>query len=111
MLHIDEALSLVTGEEYGKLSATWVRANFPPRPISGSTQVRESEFDLETIKGDVRITKQVTFGPFETKHVLGLTECSTHYKRVHVVTEALEKFQHGAVKPICTYLELKPGSS
>ena len=61
MLHIDEALSLVMGQEYGKLSATWVRANFPPQLISGSTQVRESEFYLETIKGDVRITKQVMF--------------------------------------------------
>ena len=110
-LHIDEALSLVMGKEYGKLSAAWVRANFPPRPISGSTQVREFEFDLEMIKGNVRITKQVMFGPFETKHVLGLTECNTYYKWVHVVTEASEKFQHGAVKPICTYLELKPGSS
>ena len=110
-LHIDEALSLVTGKEYGKLSATWVRANFPPRPISGSTQVRESEFDLEKIKGNVKITRQVMLGPFETKHVPGLTEYSTHYKRVHVVTEASEKFQHGTVKPICTYSELKPGSS
>ena len=78
MLHIDEALSLVMGEEYGKLSATWVRANFPPRPISGSAQVRESEFDLETIKGNVRITKQVTFSPFGTKHVPGLTDCKKH---------------------------------
>ena len=73
--------------------------------------MRESEFDLETIKGNVKITKQVTLGPFETKHVPGLTECSTHYKRVHVVTEASEKLQHGTVKPICTYSELKPGSS
>ena len=71
--------------------------------------MRDSEFDLEMIKGNVRITKQVTFGPFKTKHVLGLTECNTHYKKV--VTEASEKFQHGAVKPICTYSELKPGSS
>ena len=107
ILHIDETLSLVMGEEYGKLSATWVRANFPPWPISGSTQVKESEFDLETIKGSVRITKQVTLSPFETKHVPGLTKCNTHYKRVHVVTEASEKFQHEAVEPICTHSELK----
>ena len=39
------------GEEYGKLSAMWVRANFPPQPISGSTQVRESEFDFQNNKG------------------------------------------------------------
>ena len=29
-LHIDEALALVTREEYGNLSVAWARANFPP---------------------------------------------------------------------------------
>ena len=29
-LHIDEALALVMREEYGNLSVTWARANFPP---------------------------------------------------------------------------------
>ena len=29
-LHIDEALSLVTREEYGNLSVAWARANCPP---------------------------------------------------------------------------------
>ena len=29
-LHIDEALALVTMEEYGNLSVAWARANFPP---------------------------------------------------------------------------------
>ena len=41
----------------------------------------------------------------------GLTECTTHFKRVHVITEALEKFKHQAVKPICMHSELRPGSS
>ena len=29
-LHIDEALALVTREEYGNLPVAWARANFPP---------------------------------------------------------------------------------
>ena len=41
----------------------------------------------------------------------GLTECTTHFKRAHVITEASEKFKHEAVKPICTYSKLRPGSS
>ena len=28
-----------------------------------------------------------------------------------MITEALEKFKHEAVKPICTYYKLRPGSS
>ena len=42
-LHIDEALALVTREEYGNLSVAWARANFPPRPILKSAQIKESE--------------------------------------------------------------------
>ena len=49
-LHIDEALALVKREEYGNLSVAWARANFPPLLISKSAQIKESEFDLETIK-------------------------------------------------------------
>ena len=41
----------------------------------------------------------------------GLTECATHFKGVHMITEVSEKFKHEAVKPICTYSKLRPGSS
>ena len=79
--------------------------------IKVSTDKKKSEFDLETIKGKVKLTKSVTITPFETIQVPGLTECTTHFKRVHMITEALEKFKHEAVKPICMYSELRPGSS
>ena len=110
-LHIDEALALVTRKEYRNLSVAWARANFPPQLVLKSAQIKESEFDLGTIKGKVKLTKSVTLAPFETKQVPWLTECTTHFKRVHVITEALEKFKHEAIKPICTYSELRPGSS
>ena len=63
------------------------------------------------IKGKVKLTKSVTLAPFETIQVPGLTECTTHFKRVHVIMEASEKFKHEAIKPICTYSKLRPGSS
>ena len=75
-LHINEALAVVTKEEYGNLSLAWARANFPPRPISKQTQVQEPEFDLNSIKGQVKITKAITIPPFKTIHVPGLTECN-----------------------------------
>ena len=110
-LHINKALALVTREEYGNLSVAWAGATFPPQPILKSAQIKESEFDLGTIKGKVKLTKSVTLAPFETIQVPELTECTTHFKRVHVIMEASEKFKHDAVKPICTYSKLRPGSS
>ena len=110
-LHINEALAVVTKEEYGNLSVAWARANFPPRPISKQTQVQEPEFDLNSIWGQVKTSKTVTIPPFETIHVPGLTECHSHSKRVHVMMEASEKFNHEAVKTVCAYSMLKAGSS
>ena len=110
-LHINEALAIATKEEYGNLLVAWARVNFPPRLITKQTQVQETEFDLNLIKGQVKITKAVTIPPFETIHVPGLTECNSHFKRVHVMMEASERFNHGAVKTICAYSRLKLGSS
>ena len=103
-LHIDEALALVKREEYGNLSVAWARANFSPLLISKSAQIKESEFDLETIKGEVKLMKSVMIAPFETIQVPGLTKCTTHFKRVHVIMEASDKFKHDALKPICSIL-------
>ena len=110
-LHIKEALALVTREEYGNLSAAWATANFSPQYISKSEKVTEPEFDLDTITGKVELMKSVVIVPFQTVQVPGLTECHTHFKRVHVMTKASEKFKHEAIKPICVYSTLKPGSS
>ena len=110
-LHINEALAVVTKEEYGNLSVAWARANFPPRPIIKSIQVQEPEFDLNLVKGQVKITKAVTIPPFEMVHIPRLTECNSHFKRVHVMMEASERFNHEAVKTICAYSMLKLGSS
>ena len=96
-LHIDEVLAAVTKEECGNLLVAWARANFPLRPISKQTQVQKPEFDLNLIKGQVKIMKAVTIPPFETIHVPGLTECNSHFKRVHVMIEASERFKHKAV--------------
>ena len=48
--------------------------------------------------------KSVMIAPFETIQVPGLMECTTHFKRVHVIMEASEKFKHEALKPICSIL-------
>ena len=110
-LYINEALALVTREEYSKLPIAWARANFPPKPISKSATVLESEFDLETIKGHVKITKAITIPPFQTVQATGIMNCSTHFKRVRVITEPTDKFDNEAIKTVTIYSTLKPGSS
>ena len=104
-------MALVTKEEYGNLSVTWATANFPPFPISKLVNVKEPEFDLDKIKGKVKLTKLITIAPFETVQVPGLTECTQHFRRVHVMTEVSDKFRHDVIRPICVYSDLKPGSS
>ena len=79
-LHIKEALSVATRQEYGNFSVAWARVNFPPRPITKLAQVQELEFELNLIKGQVKNTKAVTITSFETVHVPGLTECNSHFK-------------------------------
>ena len=110
-LHINEALASVTKEEYGKLSIAWARANFPPKPISKSAIVLESEFDLDTIKGHVKVTKAITIPPFQTVQATGITNCNTHFKRVRVITEPTDRFDNEAVRTVTIYSTLKPGSS
>ena len=59
----------------------------------------------------MKITKAVTIPPFETIHVPGLRECNSHSKRVHVMMEVSERFNHEAIKTISAYSMLKLGSS
>ena len=110
-LHINKVLASVTREEYGKLSVVWARANFPSRPISKSATVLELEFDLDTIKGHVKVTKAITIPPFQTVQATGLTNCNTHFKRLRVITEPTDRFDNEAVRIVTIYSTLKPGSS
>ena len=110
-LHINESLAAVIQEEYGKLSVAWARANFPPRPITKSSSVLEPTFDLDTIKGNVKVTKAITIPPFQTVQATGLTNCNTHFKWVRVITEPTDRFDNEAIKTVTIYSTLKPGSS
>ena len=81
-LHIREAIHLATKEEMENLPPAWETVNFPPQSIAKSNLVKEPEFDLNKIKGQVKLTKSVTIAPFQTVHVsptlqTGLCDCRT----------------------------------
>ena len=108
-LQIRETISCATDTEINKLATAWKTANFPP--LEKNLKVTKPEFDLNQIKGHVRLTKSVTIAPFQTIHIPGLTECDQHFKRVNVLVEPDPNRSYESVIPIHGYTVLKPGSS
>ena len=53
MLHIREALQLVTEEERKSLPPAWETASFSPQTLSKSGVSKEPNFDLDQVKGKV----------------------------------------------------------
>ena len=109
-LHIREAMKSATQDELAKLSIAWKTASFPSY-LKKNITLKEPEFDLNKIKGHVRLTKSITIAPFQTIHVLGLMGCDQHSKRVNVIVEPDPDREYESVAPIYGYTVLKPGSS
>ena len=59
----------------------------------------------------MKVTKAITIPPFQTVQATGITNCSTHFRRVRVITESTDKFDNEAIKTVTIYSTLKPGSS
>ena len=87
-LHIWEALQLATKEEEETLPQAWETANLPPQTVAKLGILKEPEFDLNEVKGDVKLTQSITIRPFQTVHFSGLMECTQHFKRVNVIVES-----------------------
>ena len=110
-LHIREVLQLAMREEKEALPQAWETVNFPPKTLAKSGILKEPEFDLNKVKGHVKLTKSMTIGPFQTVHVFGLTECNQHFKRVNVIVKPNPDKNYEAAIPIYGYTVFKPGSS
>ena len=107
-LHIREAISCATDTEMNNLATAWKTANFPP--LEKNLKISKPEFDLNQVKGHVRLTKSVTIAPFQTIRAPGLMECNQHFKRVNVLVEPDSDRSYESVIPIHEYTVLKPGS-
>ena len=68
-LHIREALQLATEEGRKFLSPAWETASFSSQTLSTSGVLKEPDFDLDQVKGKVKLTKAVTLRPFQTVHI------------------------------------------
>ena len=61
-LHIREALQLATDEERKTLLPAWQTASFSPQTLSKLNVLKEPVFDLNQVKGKVKLTKAVSGG-------------------------------------------------
>ena len=109
-LHIRKAMKSATQDELAKLLIAWKMASFPSY-LKKNITLKEPEFDLNKIKGHIRLTKSITIAPFQTIHVLGLMGCDQHTKRVNVIVEPDPDREYESMAPIYGYTVLKPGSS
>ena len=110
-LHIQETLQLATKEEIKALPQAWETVDFPPQTLMKSGILKQPEFDLDNVKGHVRLTKSITIGPFQTIQTSGLTECKQHFKRVNVIVEPDPNKNYDTAVLIHAYTMLKLGFS
>ena len=88
-LYIRQALKLTTKEELINLPEAWKVADFPP--IKKQTTISEPILDLNQVQGKVKLTKDVTIGPFDTVYVPGNTSIQKHSKRLNIMVERLNE--------------------
>ena len=69
-----------------------------------------TDFTLDQVKGDIKLTKDVVIKPFEAVRVQGITKVKNHQKQVYIIVEPKQSLS-GAISAIPTYSHLKPGSN
>ena len=84
------------------MGVAWKRGKFAATLAGKQAQVTMG-FDLDQVKGEVRLTQGIQLGPYETTQVSAITSCQAHSKRVHVVAEPLE--EGGNEYTVPTYTE------
>ena len=105
---IDQVVKNIMDEELKSLSQSQKLA-YVCTGLSKSSQVRDKEFDLDQVEGNVIITKKVAIPTFQTVFVKELTKVTGYHKHVHMLEEPFHKCQHIFVPGNTT--ELKPGGS
>ena len=75
-----------------------------------SKTIRDPEFDLDQVKGKVKLTKKITLAHFETIQVSAKSSIRGHYKRVLIIMEKLNANTDSVVEPVNRYSVLHPGS-
>ena len=104
----------LTPEDIKHLDETW-KQTYVGTLMSCAAQHKNREdgdsFDLDTVKGPVKLRKEVELEPFEQKEVWGYTQVKGHSKRVVVCTESEELLMKGQVMCVNSKSNLLPHNS
>ena len=107
-LHIDMIIEKATTEELKSLGKRFDRSTVA-RPIIG----QKGCFDLDMVKGPIKVTKEIMIEPGETIKINGITGLKGNTRRLHVIAEP-ENQSRGTELPkivvIPTYSQCMPGS-
>ena len=118
-VHIDRAIELMTESELSKISTQWTRGYVCTKMAMKSLSIERGEenkggtdqkFSLEQVRGNIKLTKRVEIGPFETVKVKGLTKIKGHTQKINVMTSAGDKPFSQSVTTVNGYCVLEPGS-
>ena len=91
-LHIDMVLDLATKGELENMGQKWQRGGLG-RKIAMKQNVLPTQdipFDLDSVAGNVKITKNVVIKPFHTVKMSAQSKVRHHHKNVHIMTEDKE---------------------
>ena len=83
---IYQIVKSLTEEELKSLSQSWKLA-YMSTILSKSSQVSDTEFDLDQVKGKVVVMKKVVVPTFQMLIVKGIMKVTRHQKHVHVLVE------------------------
>ena len=76
-LHINLTLDLVTNEEIEQLSTEWKRgrqSTLLTLKLSQLIEAKVNTFNLDQVRGNLKLTKSTTIKPFESIYVSGLSK-------------------------------------
>ena len=80
-LHIDQIITQATPEEFASLGKAWDRAQMSLYIGGRAVRIQEgTDFTMDQVKGNIKLTKDVMVQPFETVRVQGISKVRNHQK-------------------------------
>ena len=78
-------------------------------PAYASKAAKMENFDLDSVKGDVKAHKATILPPFSTTFVKGRSTVKAHHKRINVATEHSSNIRNNSIAAVKSYSFIKPG--
>ena len=104
----------LTPEDIKHLDETWKQTYVGTLMSCAAQQKKDPDgdpFDMNNVKGPVKLKKRVELQPFEQTEVWGYTQVRGHSKRIVVCTESEELLMKGQVMSVSSKSELLPHNS